>query len=259
MKRLKLFNIFTLFNLSFGQECHSDTDTCSEIVCPKITEMTTCIDQSLNGYSTYQLSVLINDDNIKNIYAIYGDDENGLHELTIPPAYQSGIINNNLGGIAENIQSIIPRTKIDSWMTIGITNGDKYNQLGSVGIDFNNWDQNNGIMTTNGAVYVTDPQEILSNTNEYIISQLTLNNNDDHLMIVNLQGHYINEELGLGRIWDFKSLRFKIFSKNNDDCSLWFDGCNICEKNNGIISQCTDLTCQEQRESYCISSDVSGH
>lgn len=251
----KLLNIFNIFNLSFGN-CVSDYKSCDDIICPKITELTTCIDQTLNGYSTYQLSAVINDINILNIYAIYGDEG---HDLIIPPAYQSGIVNNNLGGISENIQNIIPETKIDSWMTIGITNGDIYDQLGSVGIDFNGWDQNNGILTTNGAIYVTDPQEILSDTNEYVISQLTLNNDEEYSIVVNLQGHYKNEDVGLGHNWDYRSLRFIINSKNNDNCRLWFDGCNICEKNNGILSQCTDLTCQQNRDSYCISSEVSGH
>ena len=50
-------------------------DCDNEFVCPKITEITDCGENGLNGYSTYRLSLIVKNPNVKNIYAIYGDDE----------------------------------------------------------------------------------------------------------------------------------------------------------------------------------------
>ena len=64
------------------------SDCINEFVCPKITEITHCTEGGIDGYTTYQLSLVIQDHNILNIYALFGDNINEDHQMVIPPAYQ---------------------------------------------------------------------------------------------------------------------------------------------------------------------------
>lgn len=253
---MNLFKILTLLNFLVKTDaCDTDYTPCEDIVCPKITDMTNCMTASIDDYTTYQLSLVINSENIKNIYAIYGDND----DLEIPPAYQSGILNNNLGGVPDNIKTVLPETILDSWLTIGIINGDTQNNLGSVGIDFNTWNDKNGILTTNGAIYVTDPNQILSNTNEYIIAQLTLKDNKEHQVKINVQGH-TND--GLPNHWSRTNIIYTINKKNNlpnlEDCDIWYDGCNSCLVINNEINHCTLNICNEYSLQRCLLDKV-GH
>ena len=73
--------------------CQNDIHSCSipyqdcdnEYVCPKITEITDCGENGLSGYSTYRLSLIVKNSNVKNIYAIYGDEEDIPKPMIIPP------------------------------------------------------------------------------------------------------------------------------------------------------------------------------
>ena len=80
--------------------------------------------------------------------------------MYLPPAYQiDGPFDSNIGGVSPSIISIFPDSRYDSWMTIGITDGDKDNKLSTIGIDFNEWSETNSITTSNGAVFLLDPNE----------------------------------------------------------------------------------------------------
>ena len=117
---------------------YADCD--SQYVCPKITEITECGDGGIDGYTTYQLSLVVKNDNVKNIYAIYGSDTNQEYPLDVPPAYQgSSIFNNNIGGINPQLININSDARFDSWLTISLTDGDPDNKLSAIGIDFNSW------------------------------------------------------------------------------------------------------------------------
>ena len=54
------------------------------------------------------------------------------NKMIIPAAYQdSNYFGSNLGGINEQLLLINPQLKYDSWLTIGLTNGDSkhYNKF----------------------------------------------------------------------------------------------------------------------------------
>ena len=60
--------------MSILRHCpYNDCD--NEFVASKITEITSCGENGLDGYSTRRLSLIVKNSNVKNIYAIYGDDE----------------------------------------------------------------------------------------------------------------------------------------------------------------------------------------
>ena len=120
-----------------------------------------------------------------NIYAVYGDRG---HPMIIPPAFQIDNIGVNIGGTNPIINNNVPEGKYDSWLTIGVHNSNIVGKVSSIGIDFSNWDENNGITVTDGAVFLIDPTVKLSKTNKYIIGHLTLKNSEDHTLNINVQG-----------------------------------------------------------------------
>jgi len=257
--------------------CRDDISSCRipysvcdlEYVCPKITEVTSCGEDGIEGYTTYRLSLILNNPLVKNIYAIYGDDEDDDYSpMVIPPAYQGDIsFNNNIGGITSSLINIVPELRYDSWLTIGITDGDTENKLSSVGIDFISWTEDNGITTTNGAVFTMDPEGIIIQGDEYIIAQLTLPNDYSDEVRINAQGKTNCETCERdGRSWKQEGIIFNIEppTHNNhnaipSNCVSWYDGCNTCQVNNGILGACTRMMCFREGNPYCLRFDTTGH
>lgn len=251
--------------------CPIQYNDCDSIyVCPKITEITQCGDGGINGYTTYRLSLVIINNNIKNIYAIYGTDNTREKPLDIPPAYQgNSIFNSNIGGISNELIAINNECNFDSWLTIDITDGDKDNELGAVGLDFNSWTINNGIYNTNGAIFLLDPDK-LSNSNEYTIAQITVPNDFTYNLKVNVQGkkkeitHDDNQALN-DNSWQQEEIIFPIspplsinINTIPNHCTQWYDGCNICNVVNGIKGTCTYNLCIRFDNSRCLSFST-GH
>lgn len=233
-------------------------------ICPKITEVTNCNSGGIDGYTTYLLSVVIKPNmNIKNIYAIFGDQDDIMY---LPPAYNlDGNTNQNIGGISRFMSSIIPNIQYDSWLTIGITDGNINNKVSSVGIDFDSWTSVNGINIDNGAVYVTDPQQILSNNNEYVIGQITTYTNSDFTAIFNVQGKTIDDSVD--KSWVENNVLFELKSPVDNvqstvptNCVQWYDGCNTCTVNNGNLGGCTRMMCFREDNPRCLQYiTTSGH
>ena len=163
--------------------CHMKSSCDRKYVCPHSKEIK---GDSLNGYTTYEVSLVLNEEYSNgNIYAIYGDRNN---PMIIPPAFQIDNIGVNMGGTNPLINKNIPEGKYDSWLTIGIHNSNIVGKVSAIGIDFSDWDENNGITVTDGAVFLIDPTVKLSKTNKYIIGHLTLKNDEDHTLNINVQG-----------------------------------------------------------------------
>jgi hypothetical protein len=242
----------------------------SEYVCPKITEVTQCGDGGIDGYTTYRLSLVIKNDNVKNIYAVYGSDsDNIMKPLDFPPAYQgSSIFNNNIGGIPPTLISINSDSQFDSWLTIGLTNGDPLNKLSTIGIDFNSWTIDDGINTINGAVFQMNPEERIINTNECIIAQLTIPNTLSYEVKVNVQGKkkISDSSIASDSSWNQENIIFNISPPNRiiqttipNNCKIWYDGCNRCQVNNGVLGSCTRMMCFTEDNPRCLSFNTNGH
>lgn len=246
------------------QDCILDQPSCDEyeFVCPKITEITNCNQGGIQGYTTYQLSLVIQPNkNVLNLYAIYGDIQN--EETTyLPPAYQ--VYNgNNIGGISPYMIRLNPESLYDSWLTIGVTNGDNNNLISTIGIDFNQWDQENGLTIDNGAVFLMDPTKNPVNDNEYIIGQLTIRSDTNPVAIINAQGKTIDDSID--QSWKENNIRLELNSPtyvNHDTippgCLVWYDGCNTCQVINGQLGSCTRIMCFTENPSRCINYN-SGH
>ena len=239
---MKLINILAIFTTLFNNisSCNIETPDClGNYVCPKYTQIN-CEGDGINGYTTYQLSVVVQEDkNVDNVFALYGDSS---REMFVPSSYQiDGPFDNDLGGISQSIISIYPDALYDSWLTLGITDGDKENKLSTIGIDFSSWSDSNPIITRDGAVFLMDPTERTSEK-EYIIAQLTLSDNTEHHAVFNING---KKKVGT-TAWSQKNIRYDFNRKQNIipiDCGIWYNGCNICSVNNGILGSCTNQEC----------------
>jgi hypothetical protein len=253
----------------------SQIDTCpipyttcnNNYVCPKVTEITQCSQGGMSGFTTYQLSLIIINPAVQNIYAIYGDDQPVEHPMDIPPAYQgSSIFNSNLGGIDPGIIAINHDATYDSWLTIGLTDGDPRNKLSVVGIDFDSWTETVGIHTTNGAVFVMDPQEVIVQGDEYVVAQLTIPNDESTDVVINAQGELNCDKCRHAQTWQEKQIVFhlerpQVVNPNviPDRCLSWFDGCNTCRVSNGNLRECTRMMCFREDNPHCLSFDITGH
>jgi len=233
-------------------------------VCPKITEMTNCNMGGIDGYTTYRLSIIIKPDmNVKNIYALYGNrNDNSITYL--PPAYQSiSQTNNNIGGVEPFIISLNPESNYDSWLTIGITDGDTNNKLSTIGIDFSSWTSTSGLTIDNGAVFIMDPEIDIIEGNEYIIGQISVRTGTEFVAIVNVQGKTIDNSVD--KYWSEQNIRYDLSSPQNiiqntipNDCKTWYDGCNTCMVNEGVLGTCTRMMCFREDTPRCIQY-TSGH
>lgn len=231
-------------------------------VCPKMTEITNCNTGGIDGYTTFRLSLVIKPDmNVKNIYAIYGDENNNMY---LPPAYQSDTkINYNIGGALPLLITLDSNANYDSWLTIGITNGDTDNKISTVGIDFDSWTDNYGLTIDNGAIFVMDPEIDIIEGNEYVIGQISVRTGTEYTAIVSVQGKTIDNSID--KSWSEQNVRFDLNSPENiihdtipNDCISWYDGCNTCMVNDGVLGACTRMMCFREDTPRCIQY-TSGH
>ena len=165
--------------------CKKTNKICDyKFVCPDMKEIN--LKDKLKDYSTYEISLELKDGYENgNIYAMYGDTHN---PMRLPPSYQIENLGVNVGGTNPIMNHIVPEGKYDSWLTIGIHNSEILGKISSIGIDFDDWTDYNGITVTNGAVFLLDPTIKLSNTKKYIMGHLTLKDSEEYNMIINVQG-----------------------------------------------------------------------
>jgi hypothetical protein len=250
--------------------CPIPYTTCnSQYVCPKVTEVTQCSHGGISGYTTYQLSLVINNQNVRNIYAVYGDDQPTVHPMNIPPAFQgSSIFNTNLGGISNELIAINSDARFDSWLTIGLTNGDPQDKLAAVGIDFQSWTESTGIHTTNGAIYVMNPDEVIVQGNEIIVAQLTIPSHVTTSVVMNVQGKlHCKGCAGINNSWKQEEISFLLEQPRPNhpnvvpmNCLSWYDGCNTCSVRNGQLGSCTRTMCFTEDVPRCLLYDTTpGH
>ncbi len=270
---MKLYSFLTFFNIIqnvfAGTMCPLQQPSCEgyTYLCPKLTEITNCNEDGIEGYTTFRLSVITKPNmNIQNLYALYGDvDGEPLH---LPPAYQSSFnYGSNLGGVNPFIMNTYPDTKYDSWLTIGLSEGDNNNDLSSIGVNFENWSEQNSLDITNGAVFLMDPEEKIIYGDEYLLAQITVRKNSNPIVVLNVQGKTtLNDGPPSERSWTERNIRYNLISPQIDNtriphgCIIWYDGCNSCMVNNNRdIDICTEMECSTYDTPSCLRYQQNGH
>lgn len=127
-----------------------------------VTTDVTVMSSSVPGHSTYRVSLILHDE-VENVYSIYGDQG---RDMVFPPAYQvASPFGTDFGGVNPILfaPNAMPSAQFDSWLTVGISEGDSLHKLGQVGIEFAIWDEFNGLVSapdTGGSVFWMNPDEV---------------------------------------------------------------------------------------------------
>eukprot|EP01048_Picozoa_sp_COSAG05_P020050 COSAG05_NODE_3310_length_2158_cov_1.379310_1_plen_182_part_00 len=100
-----------------------------------------------------RLTIKLNGTNT-TLYSIIGSE---VTKLSIPPAYHTPTFGVNFGGVKPDVIKKVAAAKYDSWLTVGITDGNSDDVLGSAGLKFADWTSNKGIEANNSAVFWMDP------------------------------------------------------------------------------------------------------
>lgn len=185
-----------------GEQCEADayardsqacnTEACVEevpLVSPVIEMIST---NPMDGWSTMKLKVALGPA-AGNVYTIFGEACDGSSTadcqdvpLSVPPAYQCATpFGSHLGGTNPAFWAIANSesqgySQYDSWLTVGVEDGNSLGQVSSIGIDFDSWTRFQGIRATDGAVFWMDPsggptgEEQPDGTRHVVVAQLTL-------------------------------------------------------------------------------------
>ncbi len=231
-----------------------------EHVCPQVSVIS---ENGIDGYTTYELSLKLKD-HVKDIYSIFGDHIAG--EMFIPNAYQENPLGSDFGGVLAYHLQMNPVLAYDSWLTVGITDGNRDGRLSSVGIDFTQWTNHDSLVIDNGAIFSFDSSpdhSLLPDGHDYVVAHLTLPNNMHTNALINAQGNRKNNS---EPDWSQTQILFDIMPSQisghrrsqlsepviNPDCEVWNDGCNTCQVRDGTLVGCTRMMCFIQGTPHCL-------
>ena len=121
--------------------------------------VTTISSDAIHGHTVFQISVMPLDPAhpITNVYAIYGD---GDHQMLTPPAFHvPAPFGCDIGGTNPAFWEINADSQWDSWLTVGVTEGNVRNEISSIGVDWSAWTQDKGMSIDDGAIFWMDPDD----------------------------------------------------------------------------------------------------
>ena len=150
-----------------------------EFVAPSVT-----VTSTQDGMTTYRLAVTLRC--ACNVYSMFGMDG---ATMSFPPAFQvAAPFGADLMGVSPAFFAFSPQAAIDSWLTVGITEGGS-GEISSVGMGLEAWSDRMGLEVDNGAVFWMDPTAAPAQTFPPItLAQLTVPSGITKTATVNLAG-----------------------------------------------------------------------
>merc|ERR1711968_280233 len=95
--------------------------------------------------------------------------------MSVPAAFQQATpFGANTGGTNPAFWAVMAGAQFDSWLTVGITDGDAAGALSSIGIDFDTWTETNGLATSDGAVFWMSPDDGPAAGTNAVLAQITV-------------------------------------------------------------------------------------
>jgi hypothetical protein len=120
----------------------------------------------------------------ENTYTIFGDADDA---MSIPAAYQEAApFGANTGGVNAAFVAVSASAAFDSWLSVGITDGDAAGRLGSVGIDWSAWTADAGVDVDNGAVFWMVPTDGPAGAS--VLAPITVPSGAEWTVLMNAQG-----------------------------------------------------------------------
>eukprot|EP01043_Picozoa_sp_COSAG02_P022592 COSAG02_NODE_1179_length_14040_cov_8.036439_1_plen_1312_part_00 len=90
----------------------------------------------ISGYQTWRV-IATPSGSAANVYTVYGQAG---APMQLPSAYQvAAPFGADTGGTNPAFWAVSSEAQYDSWITVGLTNGDSSSSLASIGLDFNSW------------------------------------------------------------------------------------------------------------------------
>jgi hypothetical protein len=206
-----LCNIFTLGT------CNVDVDECASTPCGNgascsesaiystigreythaVPEVVAVATDGVDGFTTYRLNINLQDSAV-NVYAMFGHEGKA---LVMPPAFQvAAPFGANFGGVSPALFAAMPNAEYDSWLTLGLTEGDPSAKLGVIGLDFDSWGVDSQLTTLDGSLFYMDPTTAPSDRS-VCIGQLTTLTGLPWSATVNLQGRAPEDQ----RVYNFET------------------------------------------------------
>ena len=109
-------------------------------------------------------------------YTIYGTASS---PISVPPAFQQATpFGANTGGTNPAFWAVMAGAEFDSWLTVGITDGDAGGALSSIGIDFDAWTESDALGTSDGAVFWMAPDNGPAAGTDAVLAQLFSENQE---------------------------------------------------------------------------------
>ena len=179
----------------------------------------------VKGHTTYQLSLKCSiqtdaDGNdhcgIDNLYAMYGSPAvttgpnagEAAHGMEFPAAYQEATpFGANVGGSNPAFWAISPSAQYDSWLAVAETTG-ATESVSSIGIDFDSWTDELGLVIDNGAVFWMDPNAAPSvdpanpDAWQCVLAQVTVEDGVAWSATINVRGKLAGYEDNGGDDWE---------------------------------------------------------
>jgi|EP01047_Picozoa_sp_COSAG01_P022465 hypothetical protein len=160
------------------------------------------------AHVTYRLKVRLTGD-ARSVYSLFGTPGNALE---LPPALQvKPPLGSSVGGVDPMFFRYKPAAAFDSWITVGITDGDSKGALSAIGLtkDFETWSENKGIRNSNCGVFWMNPSSTTATIDKgaAILAQLTVKKGTNAVARLGVQG-----KTRSGRVWRHDALEFVIGS-----------------------------------------------
>ena len=109
--------------------------------------------------------------------------------MNFPPAFQQATpFGANTGGTNPAFWTVMAGAEFDSWLTVGITDGDSSGALSSIGIDFDAWTETGGLGTSDGAVFWMSPDDGPAAGTDAVVAQLTVAQGSSGTASMGMQG-----------------------------------------------------------------------
>ena len=153
---------------------------------------------SVQGYTTYRLTASLRG-TARSLYSIEGTPEG---TIELPAAYQVitpfGV---DTAGANPQFFGFMAEAEYDSWLSIGITDGDHAGELSSIGIDFPSWTDSVGLTVDDGALLWMHPEAAPGG--DVVVAQLTVASGSSGTVTMGMQGRSIQ-----GADWDVHRVTF---------------------------------------------------
>ncbi len=224
-----------------------------DVITPVVTAVASLAGQGVE-YTTYRLSVALGP-SAESVYAIHGTPDAVGAEVTLnagtpgpislPAAFQAptpfGV---DVGGVDPALIAASPDAAFDSWLTVGLVDGDSSAELGAVGIDFGSWTETSGLEVIDGAIFAMMPDSFVAGMGSQItVAQLTIPATVSATVRMGMQGRTVPSTSteggqGIQQDWRVDGVSFEISEASQDQTT----------PSPPAAAMCSDVSCPEGQQ-----------